>query len=176
MTGVQTCALPISPRGAIGDLNNLLGRTSLGIFDAEFRYRVPDTGLELRGEFAQVFLGKPENLRANNDSDPANNVGKTMYAVSGEIAYHFQLGTILNSDWKAVPYYRYTYENLQTGGFAGTDVNTPTGAGQLQFHTAGVAVFPSPNLVLKATYQKVKNRDPAGAQSDSVLGGVGFFF
>jgi len=75
-----------------------------------------------------------------------------------------------------VPFYRYTYENLQTSGFAGTDANTPTGAGQLQFHTLGIAVFPSPKLVLKATYQKVINRDPAGAQSDSFLGGLGFFF
>jgi hypothetical protein len=75
-----------------------------------------------------------------------------------------------------VPFYRYTYENLQTKGFAGTDLNTPTGAGQLQFHNVGIAIFPSPKLVLKATYQKVINRDPAGAQSDSVLGGAGFFF
>jgi len=37
-------------------------------------------------------------------------------------------------------------------------------------------VFPSPKVVLKATYQKVINKDPAGANSDSVLGGVGFFF
>ncbi|HLQ89971.1 MAG TPA: hypothetical protein VK148_08055 [Xanthobacteraceae bacterium] len=166
----------VTPRGAFGDFGNTLGRASLGIFDAEFRYRVPDTGLELRGEYAQVFLGKPENMRANNDTDPTNNVGKTMYAASGEIAYHFPLGTILNSEWEAVPFYRYTYENLQTSGFAGTDANTPTGAGQLQFHTLGIAVFPSPKLVLKATYQKVINRDPAGAQSDSFLGGLGFFF
>ena len=62
------------------------------------------------------------------------------------------------------------------GGFGGTDLNRPTGAGQTQFHTAGIAVFPSPQIVLKATWQKVINRDPAGANSDSVLGGVGFFF
>ena len=35
---------------------------------------------------------------------------------------------------------------------------------------------PSPKVVLKATYQKVINKDPAGANADSVLGGVGFFF
>ena len=52
----------------------------------------------------------------------------------------------------------------------------PTGAGQTCFHTAGIAIFPSPQIVLKATYQNVINRDPAGARSDSVLGGVGFFF
>ena len=165
-----------TPRGAYADGGAPLGKSSLTLFDAEFRYRIPSTGLELRGEYAQAVFGNPSNLRANNDSDPTNNVGKRMYAYSGEIAYHYPLGVILNSEWEMVPFYRYTYENLQTNGFAGADLNAPTGAGQLQFHTMGVAVFPSPKLVLKATYQRVRNRDPAGAQSDSFLGALGFFF
>jgi hypothetical protein len=165
-----------TPRGAHDDFGNPLGPSSLMMFDAEFRYRVPNTWLEFRGEAVHVTFGNPANLRANNDGDPTNNIGKTMYGYSGEVALHIPLGTILNSEWKAVPFYRYTYQNFQTSGFAGTDDNTPTGAGQTQFHTAGVAVFPSPKIVLKATYQKVKNNDPLGANSDSFLGGVGFFF
>jgi hypothetical protein len=166
-----------TPRGAYDqNTGTALGQSSLAMFDAEFRYRAPGAGLELRGEYVQVVFGNPANLRANNDTDPTNNVGKTMHGYSGEVAYHIPLGTVLHSEWEAVPFYRYTYQNLQTGGFAGTDIDAPTGAGQTQFHTAGVAVFPSPKLVLKATYQKVINRDPAGAQSDSFLGGVGFFF
>jgi len=166
----------ITPRGAHDDFGNFLGRDSLALFDAEFRYRVPNNGLELKGEYVQAIFGNPANLRANNDTDATDNVGKTMWGASAEIAYHVPLGTILNSTWEAVPFYRYTIENLQTGGFAGTDLNAPTGAGQLQFHSIGLAVFPSSKLVLKATYQKVINRDPAGANSDSILGGVGFFF
>src|SRR5580692_4880139 len=166
----------IEPRGAHDDLGNLLGKTSMGVYDAEFRYRIPQTWVELRGEGVYVTFGNPANLRANNDSDPTNNVGKTMYGYSGEAALHIPMGTILNSEWEAVPFYRYTYQNFQTNGFAGTDLNMPTGAGQMQFHNAGVAVFPSPNLVLKATYQKVINKDPAGANSDSFLGAIGFFF
>jgi hypothetical protein len=165
-----------TPRGAHDDLGNSLGHSSLTMFDAEFRYRVPQTGLELRGEYVRVEFGHPENLRANNDSDPTNNVGKTMYGYSSEIAYHVPLGTILNSEWEAVPFYRYTYQNFQTGGFAGTDSNTPTGAGQRQYHTAGFALFPSPKVVLKATYQHVIDKSITGAMSDSFLGGVGFFF
>jgi hypothetical protein len=166
-----------TPRGAYADVTGApLGRSSLAMFDTEFRYRVPDTGLELRGEFVYVTFGDPANLRANNDTNPTNNVGRSMYGYSGEVAYHFPMGTILNSEWEAVPFYRYTYQNLQTGGFAGTDPNMPTGAGQQQFHNLGIAVFPSPKLVLKATYQKVITNDPAGANSDSFLGGVGFFF
>jgi hypothetical protein len=130
-----------TPRGAYADDGTLLGRSSLTMVDSEFRYRIPNTGLELRGEGVFVTFGNPANLRANNDSDPTDNVGKTMYGASGEIAYHFPLGTILHSEWEAVPFYRYTYENLQTKGFAGTDLNTPTGAGQLQFHNVGIAIF-----------------------------------
>ena len=85
--------------------------------------------------------------------------------------------TLIADVWhEAVPFYRYTYGNLQTAGFAGTDANLPTGAGQRQFHTAGVAIFPSPKLVLKATYQRVIDKSVVGALSDSFLGGVGFFF
>jgi len=165
-----------TPRGAHDDFGNLLGSSSLTMFDAEFRYRVPDTWLEFRGEAVHVTFGSPANLRANNDGDPTNNVGKTMYGYYGEVAVHIPLGTILNSEWEAVPFYRYTYQNFQTSGFAGTDLNTPTGAGQTQFHDVGLAVFPSPKVVLKATYQRVKNNDPLGANRDSILGGVGFFF
>jgi hypothetical protein len=176
-----------TPRGAHGSLcgnpacdvlvdGAALGTSSLTMIDSEFRYRVPDTGLELRGEGVYVAFGNPANLRANNDTDPTNNVGKYMYGASGEIAYHLPLGTFLSSDWEAVPFYRYTYENFQTGGFAGTDENLPNGSGQLQYHTAGFAVFPSPKVVLKGTYQHVIDGEQGGAKSDSVLGGVGFFF
>jgi hypothetical protein len=46
----------------------------------------------------------------------------------------------------------------------------------VQLHTAGLAVFPTPKLVLKLTYEKVIDRERGGAQADSVLGGVGFHF
>jgi hypothetical protein len=116
---------------------------------------VPDTALEFRGEFADVLFVNPANLRAN----------------------HLPLtpifGPILGSNWEAVPFYRYTYQNFQTGGFAGTN---STGSGQMQFHDVGVAVYPTPELALKLNYTKALNAAPSGAQSDSVLGGVGFFF
>ena len=165
-----------TPRGAYADTGDTLGRSSLTLFNSEFRYRVPDTGLEFRGEVVYLNFGNPANLRANNDSDPTNNVGKSMWGYSGEVARHFPLGMILESQWEAVPFYRYTRENRQTKGFAGTDDNTPTGAGQLQYHTAGIAVFPSPKVVLKLNYQKVISKEEGGAKSDSVLGGLGIFF
>ena len=103
-----------------------------------------------------------------------------MFGGSAEVAYHLPLtpifGPILGSNWEAVPFYRYTYQNFQTGGFAGTDFNFPTGSGVMQFHDVGFAVYPTPELVLKLNYTKALNLAPGGAQSDSVLGGVGFFF
>ena len=165
-----------TPRGAHADSGDALGKSSLTMLDAEFRYRVPERGLELRGEYVWVGFGNPANLRANNDGDDTNNIGKTMYGYSAEIAYHFPLGTILESEWEAVPFYRYTFENFQASGFAGADLNAPTGQGQMQFHTAGIAIMPSPKLVLKLTYQKAINNDPTGANADYVLGGVGFSF
>ena len=166
-----------TPRGAYADFLGIpLGSSSMWIVDTEGRYRMPNSGLELRGEFTQVWLGNPANLRANNDTDPTDNVGKTMYGFFGEIDYHFKFGPVLNQEWEAVPFYRYTYENLQTAGFAGTDQNLPTGQGQRQFHTMGVAIFPTPELVLKLTYQKLLDRSPLGPQADAVLGGVGWLF
>ena len=76
-----------TPRGAYADDGTLLGRSSLTMVDSEFRYRIPNTGLELRGEGVFVTFGNPANLRANNDSDPTDNVGKTMYGFSGEFAF-----------------------------------------------------------------------------------------
>jgi hypothetical protein len=137
---------------------------------------VPQTGFEFRGQYAQVFYGNPRNLRANNDGDPTDNVGNTMYGLSGEVAYHVPLGKALGGDWQAVPFYRYSYMDRQAGGFAGTDLNAPTGAGREQFHTVGVAVFPTPELVLKLNYQHVLDDEPGGAKADQLLGAVGWFF
>ena len=166
----------ITPRGAYADDGHLLGSNSLLIIDTEARYRVPNTGLELRAEYAHVTFGNPDNLRANNDTDPTNNVGKNMWGYSGEIAYHFPLGNILNSNWEAVPFYRYTHQNLQTAGLFGTDANLPTGHGEQTFHDFGIAVFPNPSLVFKLDYTKIVDNSPTGAQSDMVLGGVGWLW
>ncbi|HYM01442.1 MAG TPA: hypothetical protein VET85_00770 [Stellaceae bacterium] len=166
----------IEPRGAHADNGRPLGASSLLMVGSEFRYRVPKTGFEFRGEFADMLFGNPRNLRANNDSDPTNNVGRSMWGISGEAAYHLPLGRALGGNWEAVPFYRYTYMDRQTGGFAGSDANAPTGAGQEQFHTVGLALFPTPELVLKLNYQRVLDNEAGGAKSDSVLGAVGWFF
>jgi hypothetical protein len=170
----------ITPRGAYGGFvgadDQPLGKNSMLIVDTEGRYRVPNTGLELRAEYAYVRFSNPENLRANNDTDETNNVGKTMYGYSAEIAYHFPLGNILGSDWEAVPFYRYTRQNLQTAGLFGTDPNNPEGHGDQTYHHVGVAVFPNPSLVFKLDYTKIYDKSALGPQSDRVLGAVGWLW
>ncbi len=72
-----------TPRNAYADTGAPLRHSSLTLVDSELRYRLPGTGFEARGEYVQVFFGRPSSLRANNDSDPTNNVGRTMYGLSG---------------------------------------------------------------------------------------------
>ncbi|MGH8163247.1 MAG: autotransporter domain-containing protein, partial [Rhodanobacteraceae bacterium] len=136
----------------------------------------PKTGLELRGEIVDVIIGTPRNLRANNDGDAENNVGRHLWGVSAEAAYHIDLGRVFRNGWEIVPFYRYTYENFQTGGFAGSDANFPTGQGRRQFHTLGVAAFPTPQVVLKLDYQFALDEAPDSPRADHLLGAVGFFF
>ncbi len=166
----------VTPRGAHSDDGRGLGDSSVTMFDTEVRYRIPKTGFEFRGEFVDVWLGSPGNLRANNDGDPENNVGDSMWGFSLEAAYHVDLADHFHNGWELVPFYRYTYEDLQTGGFAGTDDNLPTGQGRRQFHTFGLAVFPTPQVVLKLDYQFALDDAPHSPRADHVLGAVGFFF
>ena len=169
----------IEPRGAYAsDANNVkigeLGSCALTMVDSEMRYRPQSDGLELRAEAVGVAFSNPGNMRANNDGDAENNVGSTMWGISGEIAWHCHCPGA--HGWELVPFYRYTGESRQNEGFDGADGNQPTGAGRLNYHTLGLAVFPAPSVVLKVDYQAVRDGSADGPQSDHVLGGVGFFF
>jgi hypothetical protein len=166
----------VEPRGAHADNGEALGHSSVTMVDTEVRYRIPQTGFEFRGEFVNVFLGSPDNLRANNDGDPENNVGDHMWGASLEAAYHLNLSGLFRNGWEIVPFYRYTYEDLQTGGFSGRDANFPTGQGTRQFHTFGIAAFPTPQVVLKLDYQFALDDAPNSPRADHFLGAVGFFF
>jgi hypothetical protein len=166
----------VTPRDSHADNGAPLGHSSVTMVDTEVRYRIPNTGFELRGEFVDVFLGSPGNLRANNDGNPENNVGDHMWGGSLEAGYHIELNRFIHHGWELVPFYRYTYEDLQTGGFSGTDTNLPTGQGKRQFHTIGLAAFPAPQLVLKLDYQFALDDAPNSPRADHFLGAVGFFF
>jgi len=170
----------VTPRGAYATnpdgTETPLGKNAMTIFNTEARYRVPNTGLEFRGEYAYVHFSNPENLRANNDLVDDNNVGKSMWGYSGEIAYHFRAP----NDYDIVPFYRYTRQNFQTAGVLGSDftngLHNVTGSGDMTFHDVGLAVFPNPSLVYKLNYTKVIDHSAAGAMSDRVLASVGWLW
>jgi hypothetical protein len=168
----------IAPRGAYAsDVNGVrigdLGHCALTMADTELRFRPAEDGIELRAEAVGVSFSNPANLRANNDGDSTNNVGKTMWGASGEVAWHARLS---DSGWDLVPFYRYTHVVLQTTGFAGLDDNQPTGSGTRDSHTVGLAAFPTPSIVLKVDYQHVRDGSGEHPREDHLLGGVGFFF
>lgn len=166
----------ITPRGAFADDGTGLGHTSVTMLDTELRYRVPKTGFEFRGEAVDVIIGRPRNLRANNDGDPENNIGKHLWGFSLEAAYHLDLSESLHNGWELVPFYRYTYKDLQAGGVSGIDTNLPTGRGKRQFHTVGLALFPTPQVVLKLDYQFALDDALDSPCANHLLGAVGFFF
>ncbi len=166
----------VTPRGAYAEDGHSLGHTSVTMLNTEMRYRVPRTGFEFRGEVADVIIGTPRHLRANNDGDPENNVGRHLWGFSLEAAYHVDLSDYVRNGWEVVPFYRYTYEDFQTGGFAGIDDNFPTGQGRRQFHTFGIALFPTPQIVLKLDYQLAFDDARNSPRADHLLGAVGFFF
>ena len=164
----------VEPRGAHADDGSPLGTSSLFLIDTEFRYRVPRSGFEFRGEFAYLSFGNPAALRQQRRrSDEQRRQLDVGHLGRGRLP--LPLGHARRR-WEAVPFYRYTYMDKQTAGFAGQDANLPTGAGQQHYHTVGLAVFPTPQVVLKLNYQKVIDGSPTGAMSDLVLGGVGFHF
>ncbi len=154
----------------------VVGNHDVIIYDIEARYRIPKTGFEIRAEYVQIFLEGVRNFAANNNGVSTDNVGSGMYGVSAEVAYHWNLQPKIKNGWELVPFYRYSTMDLQSGGYSGTDAHAPTGQGDREFHTFGLAAFPTPELVLKADYRLALDESISGPQSDQVQFAVGFFF
>ena len=152
------------------------GSTYLTMLDTEFRYRMPFIPFELRAEYVHIFLINNENLLANNDGDPTNNTGNFMNGASGEIAYHFKLSKISKLRWDLVPFYRFSYINLQSSGYQGIDINLPTGTGDRYIHTFGGALFINPKVVLKLDYSIPTDDAPTGPDANRLQFGIGWFF
>jgi hypothetical protein len=156
--------------------------------DIELSYRVPRTGLELRGDFAYWHIDKPENLVANNNTNSSgvlilnDDVGKAMYGWYVEAAYHFW-----PEAWKEgrgremdlVPFVRYTDIVTQTRLNPGS-VKNDNGSTNKDFLTVGMAYFLNQNFVLKADYRFNLNGSEAveksAANQDYFQIGMGVFF
>ena len=93
-------------------ISAISSETSMAIYDAEFRDRIPETWARTARRVVRATFGNPANLRANNDSNPTDNVGKSMYRLSpansptrADRHHHKQRlggGTV----------HRYTYQNF----------------------------------------------------------------
>lgn len=166
--------------GAAGQNNQSVDLT---LWDVEFVYRIPKTPVELRADYAHVWINNSRGLLANLPSTagvaPASTtaVGSEMYGWYAELALH-----LFPESWKKghckdmdfVPFLRYTQTDTQTGGF---DVPAnPTGANYHDIYTFGFAFFPAKEYVLKLDYQIDDTRAPGARDVNQLRVAAGFFF
>ena len=158
----------------VTDVKGLSGKSTVFGWDIEALYRVPKTGLELRGEFAQWRFDKPEVFVANNDADLKNDIGDEMYGWYVEAAYHlwpkgWRVGR--GSEMDLVPFIRYTEIVTQSGLANGVAAQTD-GSTNKEYLTAGLSYFLNANFVVKGDYRhNLKN-----SNDDYFQIGVGMFF
>jgi hypothetical protein len=157
-------------------------RTTMALWDVEAAYRVPGTGLELRGDFASWHIANPGDLQVNNSGPANDDVGNRLYGWYVEAAYHFW-----PDSWKAgrlsemdlVPFVRYS-EIVTQSGLLGGSVRREDGLTNKEFLTAGVAWFLNPHFVLKADWRRnlrgANATKTSGANQDYFQIGAGMFF
>jgi len=155
---------------------------TMTLVDIEAVYRLPGTGLELRGDFASWFIDNPENLIANNTGTATDDVGKRMYGWYAEAAYHFWPEAWREGRGKEmdlVPFIRYSSITTQSGLLAGSG-RLDNGTANRDFLTFGAAWFLTPRVVVKADWRRNLDDSAATATSaasqDYVQMGVGMAF
>jgi hypothetical protein len=154
---------------------------SMTLWDIEALYRVPGTGLELRGDFAYWWIGNSENLIANNNASTTDNVGDAMYGWYVEAAYH-----LWPNAWREgkgekmdlVPFIRFSQIVTQTGLASGTTIDN--GTANRDFITAGVSWFLNEHFVVKGDWRHNLDEstvsEASAASQDYFQLGVGMFF
>lgn len=166
--------------GARNQNNQDVGLT---VWDIEFVYRIPKTPVELRADYAHVFIDNNQGLLANlpntAGANPASTaaVGDEMYGWYAELALHlwpesWKQGNRRHMDF--VPFFRYTQTNTQTGDF--NVPASPTGANFHNIYTFGAAFFPAEEFVLKLDYQIDDTRQLNAADINQLRMAAGFFF
>jgi hypothetical protein len=152
----------------VTDVEGLGGETFVGLWDVEALYRVPNTGFELRGDFAYWYIADPEELVANNNASATDDVGGRMYGWYGEVAYHFWPDAWKEGrgrDMDVVPFVRYSQIRTQSDLREGSGYRDD-GTANREFITIGLAYFLSQNFVMKADYRH--NLDGSDASATNV--------
>lgn len=154
---------------------------SLTLWDIEAQYRLPGTGLELRGDFAYWWIGNSQNLIANNNAVLTDDVGNAMYGWYVESAYHlwpkaWSEGRGAKMDF--VPFLRFSQIVPQTG-LSSVSMLTD-GTANRDFLTFGASWFLNEHFVLKGDYRMNLDSSSTSATSaasqDYFQMGVGMFF
>lgn len=148
--------------------------STIALWDIEALYRIPRTDLELRGDFAYWHISSPENLLANNDIDPSNDVGDRMFGYYVEAAYHFwpeawRQGK--GAEMDLVPFVRYSDIRTQSDMPSGT-MALDDGSTNRKYITTGVSYFLNRNFVVKADW----NKNLENSEDESFQLGAGVFF
>jgi hypothetical protein len=157
--------LDASASAYVTQVEGVGGDSVIALWDIEALYRMPGTGLELRGDFAYWHIADPEKLVANQNNVAANtpsntpvrgdDVGGRMYGWYLEAAYHlwpeaWREGR--GSDMDLVPFIRYSQIRTQSDLEAGS-VYRDDGTANRDFITVGLSYFLNANFVLKADYR-----------------------
>jgi hypothetical protein len=154
----------------------------LALGDVEFAYRVLQTGLELRGDFAYWHIENPENLVANNNGPANDDIGERMLGWYVEAAYHFWPEAWREGKGKEmdfVPFIRYSDIRTQSDMPNGSD-DVNDGTRNKEFLTFGASYFLNRNFVVKADWRRNLNGHRSarfdGAAQDYFQLGAGLFF
>ena len=152
------------------EVEGLSGDSFVGLWDIEALYRVPKTGLELRGDFAYWHISDPETLVANNNGPFNDDVGGRMYGWYLEASYH-----LWSDAWKegrgrdmdVVPFVRYSQIRTQSDLSEGRNYRDD-GTANRDFLTFGLSYFLNRNFVVKADYRhNLDGTDESAASSAS---------
>src|SRR5688500_2399107 len=124
-------------------VEGLTGDSFVGLWDIEALYRVPKTGLELRGDFAYWHISDPNELVANNNASATDDVGGRMYGWYTEAAYHlwpeaWKEGRGRDMDF--VPFVRYSQIRTQSDLLDGSGYRDD-GTANREFLTFGLAYY-----------------------------------
>jgi len=152
---------------AAGD--SFTGRTQ--IWEAHGEYK--GNGLQLRALYSRGAIDEAERFNERNGVAPGSNasVGSRQFGWYGEAGYDVLRLLSRGSEWNLVPYVRYERYDTQDGVPAGYAANP---ANDRTILTAGAALFPDPQVVVKADQQWRTNEAETGQDQFNVS--IGYLF
>lgn len=152
---------------AAGD--SFTGRTELWEAHGEYKGH----GLTVRALYARGSIDEAERFNERNGVAPGSNasVGSRLYGWYGEAGYDVLRLLSPGSEWNVVPYVRYERYDTQDevpAGYAANPANDRTVV------TAGAAMYPHPQVVVKLDQQWRSNEAETGQDQFNVA--IGYLF